>query len=174
MILWGNKQGGGIVRRDEFITAASNVVQAVEKSNLMAVVRTLSPSAQSDGRRASPELFRAFASYALSAEKFGPNEQAIARVFKIQRLSQPDFWASLALQTSIRQIGNAAFAEGFAAALLLAAAIAAAMALLTLLLVRRTETLPDTGGSNHFSASEIRHSHTSESLTSRDRVGLAE
>jgi EmrB/QacA subfamily drug resistance transporter len=54
--------------------------------------------------------------------------------------------APQALRTSIRQIGNAAFADGFAAALLLAAAIAAAMALLTLLLVRRAETLPVTGG----------------------------
>ena len=61
-----------------------------------------------------------------------------------------------ALRTSIWQIGNAAFADGFAAALLLAAAIAAAMALLTLLLVRRAETLPVTGGSNHLPASEIR------------------
>jgi EmrB/QacA subfamily drug resistance transporter len=50
-----------------------------------------------------------------------------------------------ALRTSVRQIGNAAFADGFAAATLLAAAIAAAMALLTLLLVRRAETLPVTG-----------------------------
>jgi hypothetical protein len=61
-----------------------------------------------------------------------------------------------ALRTSIWQIGNAAFADGFAAALLLAAAIASAMALLTLLLVRRAETLPVTGGSNHLPASEIR------------------
>ena len=73
-----------------------------------------------------------------------------------------------ALRTSIWQIGNAAFADGFAAAALLAAAIAAAMALLTLLLVRRAETLPVTGGSNHLPASEICHSHTGESLTSHD------
>lgn len=64
------------------------------------------------------------------------------------------------LRTSVRQIGKAAFADGFAAATLLAAAIAAAMALLTLLLVRRAETLPVTGGSNYLPASEIRHSHT--------------
>jgi len=55
-----------------------------------------------------------------------------------------------ALQTGIRQIGNAAFADGFAAALLLAAALAAAMALVTLLLVRHTETLPVTGSNNHL------------------------
>jgi EmrB/QacA subfamily drug resistance transporter len=79
-----------------------------------------------------------------------------------------------ALRTSIGQIGNAAFANGFAAATLLAAAIAAAMALLTLVLVRRGETLPVTDGSNHLPASEFRHSHTSESLTSYDRVGQAE
>jgi EmrB/QacA subfamily drug resistance transporter len=58
-----------------------------------------------------------------------------------------------ALRTSIWQIGNGAFAEGFAAAALLAAAIAAAMALLTLLLVRRAETLPVTGGGTHLLAS---------------------
>jgi EmrB/QacA subfamily drug resistance transporter len=58
-----------------------------------------------------------------------------------------------ALRTSIRQIGNAAFADGFAAAALLAAAIAAAMALLTLLLVRRAETLPVTGGGTRLLAS---------------------
>jgi hypothetical protein len=75
-----------------------------------------------------------------------------------------------ALRTSIWQIGNAAFADGFAAALLLAAAIAAAMALLTLLLVRHAETLPVMGGSNHLPASEIRHSDTGESLTSHDCV----
>jgi len=57
------------------------------------------------------------------------------------------------LRTSVRQIGKAAFADGFAAATLLAAAIAAAMALLTLLLVRRAETLPVTGGSTHLPAS---------------------
>lgn len=51
-----------------------------------------------------------------------------------------------ALRTSIRQIGNSAFADGFAAALLLAAAIAGVMALFTVLLVRRAETLPITGG----------------------------
>jgi EmrB/QacA subfamily drug resistance transporter len=79
-----------------------------------------------------------------------------------------------ALRTSIWQIGNAAFADGFAAATLLAAAIAAAMALLTLLLVRRAETLPVTGDSNHLPASESRDSHTGESLTSHDRIGLAE
>ena len=79
-----------------------------------------------------------------------------------------------ALRASIWQIGNAAFADGFAAATLLAAAIAAAMALLTLLLVRRAETLPVTGGSNHLPASESRDSHTGEPLTSHDRVGLAE
>jgi EmrB/QacA subfamily drug resistance transporter len=79
-----------------------------------------------------------------------------------------------ALRTSIWQIGNTAFADGFAAALLLAAAIAAAMALLTLFLVRRAETLPVTGSSDHLPASEIRHSHSSKSLTSRDRVELAE
>jgi fucose permease len=67
-----------------------------------------------------------------------------------------------ALRTSIWQIGNAAFADGFAAALLLAAAIAAAMALLTLLLVRRVETLPVTAGRDYLAAREI------------DRVGLAE
>jgi EmrB/QacA subfamily drug resistance transporter len=78
-----------------------------------------------------------------------------------------------ALRTSIWQIGNTAFADGFAAALLLAAAIAAAMALLTLLLVRRAETSPVTSGSN-IPASQIHHSHTGESLTSHDRVGLAE
>jgi hypothetical protein len=43
-----------------------------------------------------------------------------------------------ALRTSIWQIGNAAFADGFAAA----------MALLTLLLARHVETLPVTGGGN--------------------------
>jgi hypothetical protein len=58
----------------------------------------------------------------------------------------------VALRTSIRQIGNAAFAKGFGAALLLAAAVAAATALLTLLLVRRAETLPVTGGGNHLPA----------------------
>ena len=79
-----------------------------------------------------------------------------------------------ALRTSIWQIGNAAFADGFAAATLLAAAIAAAMALLTLLLVRRAETLPVTGGSNHLPAGKSRDSHTGESLTSNDRIGLAE
>ena len=79
-----------------------------------------------------------------------------------------------ALRTSVGQIGKVAFADGFAAATLLAAAIAAAMALLTLLLVRRAETLPVTGGSNHLPASESRDSHTGEPLTSHDRVGLAE
>jgi EmrB/QacA subfamily drug resistance transporter len=79
-----------------------------------------------------------------------------------------------ALRTSIWQIGNAAFADGFAAAELLAATIAAAMALLTLLLVRRAETLPVTGGSNRLPASEIRHSHVGESLTSHDCIELAE
>jgi EmrB/QacA subfamily drug resistance transporter len=77
------------------------------------------------------------------------------------------------LRTSIWQIGNAAFADGFAAAALLAAAIAAAMALLTLLLVRRAETLPATGGGNCLPAGEIRDSHTGESLTSHDRAGPA-
>ncbi len=79
-----------------------------------------------------------------------------------------------ALRTSIWQIGNAAFADGFAAATLLAAAIAAAMVLLTLLLVRRAETLLVTGGGNRLLASEIRHSHTGKLLTSHDRVELAE
>jgi len=49
-----------------------------------------------------------------------------------------------ALRASVWQIGNAAFANGFAAAALLAAAVAAAMALFTVLLVRRAETLPVT------------------------------
>ena len=53
-----------------------------------------------------------------------------------------------ALRPSVWQIGNAAFADGFAAAALLAAAFAAAMALFTVLLVRRAETLPVTGGRN--------------------------
>jgi hypothetical protein len=79
-----------------------------------------------------------------------------------------------ALQAGVLQIGNAAFADGFAAATLLAAAIAAAMALFTLLLVRRAETLPVTAGGAHLPASEIRHSYTHDSLTSPDRVGLAE
>jgi EmrB/QacA subfamily drug resistance transporter len=79
-----------------------------------------------------------------------------------------------ALQTSVRQIGNAAFADGFAAALLLAAAIAAVMALLTLLLVRHAETLPVTRGGSRLPATEIRHPHARAALTSRDRVGLAE
>jgi len=52
-----------------------------------------------------------------------------------------------ALRPRVWQIGNAAFADGFAAAALLAAAFAAAMALFTVLLVRRAETLPVTGGS---------------------------
>src|SRR6266446_2998276 len=46
-----------------------------------------------------------------------------------------------ALRASVWQIGNAAFADGFAAAALLAAAVAAAMALFTVLLLRRAETL---------------------------------
>ena len=78
------------------------------------------------------------------------------------------------LRARVWQIGNAAFAGGFAAATLLAAAVAAAMALLTVILVRRAETLPVTGGSNHLPTSKIHHSHTGESLTSRDRVGLTE
>jgi hypothetical protein len=57
-----------------------------------------------------------------------------------------------ALRASVWQIGNAAFADGFAAAALLAAAVAAA-ALFTVLLVRRAETLPVTGGSTHLPAS---------------------
>jgi hypothetical protein len=61
-----------------------------------------------------------------------------------------------ALRRSIWQIGNAAFADGFAAAVLLAAAVAAAMALFTVLLVRRAETLPVTGGGNRLLASETR------------------
>lgn len=65
-----------------------------------------------------------------------------------------------ALRTSIRQIGNAAFVDGFAAATLLAAAIASVMALLTLLLVRRAATVPITADS--------------ELLSAHDRVGLAE
>jgi EmrB/QacA subfamily drug resistance transporter len=72
-----------------------------------------------------------------------------------------------ALRTSIWQIGNAAFADGFAAAMLLAAAVAATMALFTVLLVRRAETLPVTAGGNRLLASEIRHSHAGESLTSQ-------
>jgi hypothetical protein len=58
------------------------------------------------------------------------------------------------LRTSIWQIGNAAFADGFAAAMLLAAAVAATMALFTVLLVRRVETLPVTAGGNRLLASE--------------------
>jgi hypothetical protein len=79
-----------------------------------------------------------------------------------------------ALRASIGQIGNAAFAEGFAAALLLAATIAGAMALLTLLLVRRAETLPVTEGSNQLPASVIRRSDTGGPLTSHDCAGLVE
>jgi EmrB/QacA subfamily drug resistance transporter len=79
-----------------------------------------------------------------------------------------------ALRASIWQIGNAAFADGFAAAALLAAAIAAAMALLTWLLVRRAETSPVTSGSNRLAAREMRRSHTAEPLTARDRVEPAE
>jgi MFS family permease len=71
------------------------------------------------------------------------------------------------LRTSIWQIGSAAFADGFAAAMLLAAAVAATMALFTVLLVRRAETLPVTAGGNRPLASEIRHSHAGESLTSQ-------
>src|SRR5260370_22549 len=52
-----------------------------------------------------------------------------------------------ALRASVWQIGNAAFADGFAAAALLAAAVAAAAALFTVLLVRRAETVAVTGGS---------------------------
>jgi EmrB/QacA subfamily drug resistance transporter len=74
-----------------------------------------------------------------------------------------------ALRTSIRQIGNAAFAGGFAAATLLAAAIAAVMALLTLLLVRRSETSPVAAS---LPASKTRHSRAGEPLTSRDNVEL--
>jgi hypothetical protein len=48
------------------------------------------------------------------------------------------------------------------------------MALLTLLLVRRTETLPVIHPSNRLPANEIRHSNIGQSLTSRDRVGSAE
>lgn len=57
-----------------------------------------------------------------------------------------------ALRTSVWQIGNAAFADGFAAAALLAAAVAAAMALFTVLLVRRAETLPVRGDGTHLPA----------------------
>ena len=57
------------------------------------------------------------------------------------------------LRASVRQIGNAAFAEGFAEAVLLAAAVAAAAALFTVLLVRRAETLPVAGGSTHLPVS---------------------
>jgi EmrB/QacA subfamily drug resistance transporter len=49
-----------------------------------------------------------------------------------------------ALRASVWQIGNAAFADGFAAAALLAAAVAAAMALFTVLLVRRAECVAGT------------------------------
>jgi hypothetical protein len=79
-----------------------------------------------------------------------------------------------ALRARVWQIGNAAFADGFAAATLLAAEVAAVMALFTVLLVRRAETMPVTGGSNRLPASEIRHVHTGESLTPNDRIGLAE
>jgi EmrB/QacA subfamily drug resistance transporter len=79
-----------------------------------------------------------------------------------------------AMRTAIWQIGNAALADGFAAAALLAAAVAAAMALFTMLLVRRTETSPVAGGGNCLPASEIRHAHAGESLTSSGRIGLAE
>jgi hypothetical protein len=58
-----------------------------------------------------------------------------------------------ALRTSVWQIGNAAFADGFAAAALLAAAVAAAMALFTVLLMRRAETLPVRGDGTHLPAS---------------------
>jgi hypothetical protein len=75
-----------------------------------------------------------------------------------------------ALRSSVGRIGNAAFADGFAAALLLAAGIAAMMALLTLLLVRRAETLPVTGGSTQLAAGESRRSRADEPLASRDRV----
>jgi EmrB/QacA subfamily drug resistance transporter len=57
-----------------------------------------------------------------------------------------------ALRTSVWQIGNAAFADGFAAAALLAAAVAAAMALFTVLLVGRAETLPVRGDGTHLPA----------------------
>ena len=57
-----------------------------------------------------------------------------------------------ALRTSVWQIGNAAFADGFAAAALLAAAVAAAMALFTVLLVRRAETSPVRGDGTHLPA----------------------
>jgi len=79
-----------------------------------------------------------------------------------------------ALQTSLWQIGSAAFADGFAAALLPAAAIAAVMALLTLVLVRRAETLPATGDINHLPASGMRRAGPDEPTPSTDRVGLAE
>jgi hypothetical protein len=79
-----------------------------------------------------------------------------------------------AMRTAIWQIGNAALADGFAAAALLAAAVAAAMALFTMLLVRRAETSPVAGGGNCLPASEIRHAHAGESLTSSGRIGLAE
>jgi EmrB/QacA subfamily drug resistance transporter len=58
-----------------------------------------------------------------------------------------------ALRASVWQLGNVAFADGFAAATLLAAAVAAAMALATALLVRRVETLPVRGGGTHLAAS---------------------
>ena len=83
-----------------------------------------------------------------------------------------------ALQASIGQIGSAAFADGFAAALLLVA-IAAVMALLTLALVRRAETMPVTVGGNPLQKSGRPKTGTSraghgEPATATDRVGLAE
>jgi EmrB/QacA subfamily drug resistance transporter len=69
-----------------------------------------------------------------------------------------------ALRASVWQIGNAAFADGFAAAALLAAAVAAAMALFTVLLVRGAETLPVTLADLH------RHLCADANLATRDRV----
>src|SRR5438067_11862623 len=80
------------MRRDELIAAVSTVVEILETTGFLDLVRGRSEGKSDRTPRQALEVFRYFVAM---SDQIGPNERELLEIFGLEPLEQTDFWQVL-------------------------------------------------------------------------------
>jgi len=81
------------MQRKEILAAISQVTDAIAKSGVIDVIRPSRP--EKSGPRDTGEQLRALRNYSIIAASYKPSARALARIFNVEPLEDPNLWVQL-------------------------------------------------------------------------------
>ena len=81
------------MQRKQILTAITEVSDAITKSGVLGVLRQ--SGREKSGPRDTSEQLRALRDYSIIAASYKPSARALARIFKLEPLEDPEVWVKL-------------------------------------------------------------------------------